>query len=50
MIDIVGEFLYWTLDLLYSLWPAKKDRWVIRIAVGSMVLIVAFVALALFMQ
>jgi hypothetical protein len=50
VVDLVGEFLYWTLDLLYSLWPAKKDRWVIPIAVGSMVLIIVIVALARFMQ
>jgi hypothetical protein len=30
------------------LWPAKKNRWVIPIAIGSIVLIMAFVALAVF--
>ena len=50
MVDLVGEFFYWILDLLYMLWPDRKDRWVIPIATGSSVLIIAFVALALLMQ
>ena len=50
MVDLVGEFFYWILDLLYTLWAAEKERWVIPIAIGSGVLIIAFVALALFMQ
>jgi hypothetical protein len=50
VVDLVGEFFYWILDLIYTLWPAKKDRWVIPIAIGSSVLIIAFVALAQFMQ
>jgi hypothetical protein len=50
VVDLVGELLYWIFDLILVSWPAEKDRWVIPIAIGASVLIVAFVALALFMQ
>jgi hypothetical protein len=49
-LDFVGEFFYYIIELLYMLWPDKKDRWVIPIATGLSVLVIAFVALALFMQ
>jgi hypothetical protein len=49
VVDFVGELFYYIPELLYMLWPAKKDRWVIPIAIGSMVLIIAFVALAVFL-
>ena len=50
MVDFIGECISNILNLLYMLWPDEKDRWVIPIAIGSGVLIIAFVALALFMQ
>ena len=50
MVDFVAEFFYSILELFIMLWPDNKDRWVIPIATGLSVLVIAFVALALFMQ
>ena len=50
MVDLFGELFQSILDLFGMSGPNDRDRWVIPIAIGPMMSIIAFVVVALLMQ
>jgi len=50
VVDLFGELFQSMLDLFGMSGPNDRDRWVIPIAIGLMMSIIAFVVVALLMQ
>jgi hypothetical protein len=50
VVDLFGELFQSILDLFGMSGPNDRDRWVIPIAIGLMMSIIAFVVVALLMQ